>query len=223
MTVSTITEAMADTNNNCLTPVDPKSSSKLDAASQASKVQAWQRLKRLSVFILDMANVDRQEFRSMALHSKLLTLIKVIIVAPESLALTLTDWQAPIYILFTLTIPMFDLDMPMSGWHQGLYLTQLVISPHICMLLTRGTFVQSGVPNGSFVPFSPVSFSSPLVYHGTALAISAFLVPILYLTSSKRSPPVYHPVYAFLGYVPKRVNVYVFPIVLLPVSAYPSS
>lgn len=70
-------------------------------------------------FFLEAGNIEWSEFVKASIFAKVLVLIK-----------------APVYIFFTVSIPVVDLDLPMNGWHRSLTLLQCLIAPQIFFLLT---------------------------------------------------------------------------------------
>ncbi|UXI14278.1 sodium/potassium/calcium exchanger 6-like [Sarcoptes scabiei] len=66
-------------------------------------------------WIIDSSRFDSKLFNEMNFFHKISMIIK-----------------APIYLVFTLTIPVVDNELPMRGWIRSLNLAHLIVSPQIC-------------------------------------------------------------------------------------------
>lgn len=76
--------------------------------------------------ILDASNIEWSEFVQSSLIAKAMAVMK-----------------APVYTVLTVTIPVVDTDLPLQGWHRGLALSQCLISPHVCLILTGSELTHS--------------------------------------------------------------------------------
>ncbi|XP_046916779.2 mitochondrial sodium/calcium exchanger protein [Dermatophagoides farinae] len=116
--------------------------------------------------IMAASRIDYQVFR----ESNLLAKINMII-------------KAPIYLIYTITIPVVDNELPKQGWIRQLNLAHLIISPQICLFIIQ------------------IKFMEPYQLHLIVLAISSIIFILVMCTSQTDKPPRYHILFAYFGFI----------------------
>ncbi|KAH9397488.1 Mitochondrial sodium/calcium exchanger protein [Tyrophagus putrescentiae] len=137
-------------------------------SSSDSSSSSWRWWRPALQTLLEVSHFDLEELAASSWLGRLLMVVK-----------------APIYLVFTLTIPVVDSELPEAGWNRSLALFQLLLSPQCCLLITEMTIA----------PFSR------LQVHLVVLAGSAIVLPLVAASSSKGSAPRYHIVFAYFGFI----------------------
>ncbi|KPM05979.1 Na+/Ca2+ exchanger-like protein [Sarcoptes scabiei] len=108
--------------------------------------------------------------------------------------------KAPIYLVFTLTIPVVDNELPMRGWIRSLNLAHLIVSPQICLLIAQSRIFIEELKSNNFLLLS-VKLIDPIRQHLIVLGISLILFVLVYFTSKSDQAPKYHILFAYFGFI----------------------
>ncbi len=154
-------------------------------SSADSSSSSWRWWRPALQTLLEVSHFDLEELAASSWLGRLLMVVK-----------------APIYLVFTLTIPVVNSELPEAGWNRSLALFQLLISPQCCLLITESNFLFLNFLKvfESFL-FCTVTIApfSRLQVHLVVLAGSAVVLPLVAASSSKGSAPRYHIVFAYFG------------------------
>uniref|UniRef100_H2Y6Q1 Sodium/calcium exchanger membrane region domain-containing protein n=1 Tax=Ciona savignyi TaxID=51511 RepID=H2Y6Q1_CIOSA len=99
--------------------------------------------------------------------------------------------QAPWNVVCKLTIPIIILSAPLRGWNRPLNSISLLVAPIFCLFATKGEVETCGsiLLNGTF----------PL--WALMLLIGTVMSSISWLQSKNDSPPRYHGIFAYVGFI----------------------
>jgi len=102
--------------------------------------------------------------------------------------------KSPVELLFRLTIPVVDLSKPRDNWCQYLILIQCVLGPIFSAFAVNAAPI--AIPSGSDFKVWELTFILSLI-SATAIGFT-----------STSSPPVYHKLFAFIGFIISIVWIY---------------
>jgi len=103
--------------------------------------------------------------------------------------------KAPLDVLFRLTIPRVDPEEPAETWCQYLVLIQCVLTPLFTVFATSTALDRLG--------------DTDIQVYQVVLVVSPLLAIIVAFTSRSSQPPVYNPVFAFVGFIVSIVWIYI--------------
>ena len=96
----------------------------IGGSSSDSSSSSWRWWRPALQTLLEVSHFDLEELAASSWLGRLLMVVK-----------------APIYLVFTLTIPVVDSELPEAGWNRSLALFQLLLSPQCCLLITESNFL----------------------------------------------------------------------------------
>ncbi|CAH1803024.1 unnamed protein product, partial [Owenia fusiformis] len=104
-------------------------------------------------------------------------------------------FKSPLLFLFTITTPIVEPEKPKKNWNRHLNSLHCMTSPLFCILAAKHDVALSYI-NGVFPVLALV------------FLVGIPVAALVYFTSKNDEPPVYHTVFAFIGFVVSVIWIY---------------